>query len=124
MGYISASTGAYYEGDQASPFDTIVPQRPGATYVFQDGAWVQDQDLVDALKPKPSPLDWFTRISSATQAGLSVAARTDAAVDLALRYVSGVDFIDVADPRTVANVTLLRSKDLLTDDEAAILLAP
>ncbi len=74
--------------------------------------------------PKPSPLDWFMRLSPATQAALDTAARTDTAVSLALRYAGGVTAIDVTDPLTIQNVNLLRSKGLLTDEEVSALLAP
>lgn len=40
MGYISAATGGYYEGDKADPLDIAVPQRPDAKHLFVDGAWV------------------------------------------------------------------------------------
>lgn len=72
----------------------------------------------------PTPLDWFLRLSTQTQAALDTAARTDTAVSLALRYASGVSVVDVADPRTITNVNLLRSKGLLSDAEVALLLAP
>jgi hypothetical protein len=74
--------------------------------------------------PKPTPLQWMMRLAQATQVGLVTAARTDAAVDLALRYAGGVSAIDVADPMTQQNVQMLQGKGLLTADEAAALLTP
>lgn len=94
-----------------------------------DYAVVPDNDprIAAFLTPspiKPTPLDWFLRLSQATQAALDVAARTDTAVSLALRYASGVTFVDVNDPRTVQNVQLLQSKGLITAAEATTLLTP
>jgi hypothetical protein len=74
--------------------------------------------------PPPTPLQWMMRLAQATQLGLVTAARSDAAVDLALRYASGVSAIDVADPMTQQNVQMLQGKGLLTADEAAALLTP
>jgi len=35
----------YYEGDQQSPTDQAVPQRPDPTYTFSNGAWSQNATL-------------------------------------------------------------------------------
>lgn len=76
------------------------------------------------LVAKPTPLQWFMRLSQATQIAMKIAARTDVAVDLAMMYASGVPAVDVTDPLTIQNVQMLQSKLLLTAAEAATLLAP
>lgn len=77
-----------------------------------------------AIKPRPSPLQWTMRLAQATQLNLLTAARTDTAVALALQLVNGVVSVDVNDPLTIQNVQLLQSKNLLTATEAATLLTP
>lgn len=43
---------SYYEGDQQSPDDAAVPQRPSARHVWQGGAWVPGPAPVpEALTP-------------------------------------------------------------------------
>ncbi len=112
----------------------VIRLSDGAFIPFDPGnsdyqAFIASGEVPQPADPPPvanhvDPLDWFLRLSQATQSALDVAARTDTAVSLALRYASGVIFIDVADPRTIASVNLLRSKNLLTDQEVTTLLTP
>src|SRR6266849_844311 len=104
----------YYEGDQVSPSDLSVPQRPDATHVWLRGAWVQDASLVAASKPRPTPLQWLLRLSDVTKRNLEVAARTDADVAVILRMGGGVTTVDVTDPLTIQSVNALKAKTLLT----------
>lgn len=50
MGYFINSEFGYYEneGDQLNTADVAVPQRPDATYLWQNGAWVQSVALARA----------------------------------------------------------------------------
>jgi hypothetical protein len=41
MGFISAATGGYYDGDQADALDLAVPPRPDASYAWRNGAWAK-----------------------------------------------------------------------------------
>lgn len=45
--YWRTQSGDYYEGDRQSPNDDLVPQRPTARHVWQEGTWV--------LGPEPIP---------------------------------------------------------------------
>lgn len=50
--YWLTEAGDYYEGDRQSPDDALVPQRPSARHVWQDGAWVVGPAPVpEALTP-------------------------------------------------------------------------
>lgn len=42
MGFIRASDGLYYEGDQIHPLDEEVPKRPDASFKWVKNSWVPD----------------------------------------------------------------------------------
>ena len=44
--YISAATGAYYEGDRAHALDTEVPQRPDHRATWDGSEWVLDSGKI------------------------------------------------------------------------------
>lgn len=50
--YWRTLSGSYYEGDRQSPDDDLVPQRPSALHVWQNGTWVVGPSPVpEALTP-------------------------------------------------------------------------
>lgn len=46
-GFWLTPAGVYYQGDQASPLDIAVPQRPDAKHIFVDGAWAPAPSTTD-----------------------------------------------------------------------------
>jgi|GEM_PF-2655613 len=50
MGYFINTDLGYYVGDQISPQDQAVPQRPDATYEWSGNAWGQNSAMAAAAK--------------------------------------------------------------------------
>lgn len=125
-GFWLTLTGTYYQGDQVSLHDVAVPQRPDSTYVWQNGAWAQDQAIVNAMKPAPTPRQWLERLSPAAQGGITKAAATDAtgALLLWLLKAAGNQTIDVTSAETQQGVQSLVAAGVIHAADAALLLAP
>jgi hypothetical protein len=74
---------------------------------------------------KPTPVQWLDRLPDATQDAIYAASLTNATVAKLLSRANGhTEGIDVTDQKVINGVNYLRSQNLLTGTEKALLLAP
>jgi hypothetical protein len=74
---------------------------------------------------KPTPVQWLDRLPDATQDAIYAASLTNATVAKLLSRANGhTEGIDVTDQKVINGVNYLRSQNLLTAAEKALLLAP
>lgn len=71
MGYYIDETGAYYEGDKASPEDIDVLQRPDAGHAWVNGEWVPSPAPVPASVSRRQA--WAALIKTASMASVKAA---------------------------------------------------
>lgn len=99
--------------------------RVGPGYRYSDGAFLPPDDP----KPDPAPAPKLTRLQFRSLftfqelVAIETAAETDPVVRVLKDSHAIADHIDLADPRTVYGLRILRDKSLITDERLTEILA-
>ena len=104
-----------------SDTDQSDTEQPGVVFDYSPPI---PQPQAAVAPPLPTPREFMDRLSMSRQGEITAAAMQQPALLLWLLRMTGAREVDPAHPETIAGVQALRDAGVLTEQEAAGLLAP